>query len=37
MNAKVLLPINPEFILEIVDLLLHKTGDRIVFISEAAN
>ena len=37
MNAKVLLPVSPQFILEIVDLLLHKTSDRIVFISESAN
>jgi len=36
-HAKVLLPVNAHFILEIVDLLLHKTSDRIVFISDAAN
>lgn len=36
-HAKVLLPVNAQFILEIVDLLLHKTSDRIVFISDAAN
>ena len=31
-----LLPVQPHFILDIVDLLLHKTEDKIVFISEAA-
>jgi hypothetical protein len=37
MSAKVLLPINPQFILEIVDLILYKTSERVIFISEAAN
>ena len=37
-NAKVLMPVQPHFILEIVDILLHKLDDRvkIVFMSEAA-
>ena len=38
LNSKVLLPVQPTFILEIIDLLLHKIDDRvqIVFMSEAA-
>ena len=38
LNAKVLMPVQPYFILEIVDILLHKLDERvkIVFMSEAA-
>jgi len=38
LNAKVLIPVQPTFILEIVDLLLHKIDEqvKIVFMSEAA-
>jgi hypothetical protein len=38
-NAKVLMPVQPTFILELVDLLLHKLNDRvrIVVISKSAN
>lgn len=37
-NSKVLMPVQPCFILEIVDILLHKLDSRvkIVFMSEAA-
>ena len=37
-NAKVLMPVQPDFILEIVDILLHKLDHRvkIVFMSESA-
>ena len=37
-NAKVLMPVQPHFILEIVDILLHKLDRnvKIVFMSEAA-
>lgn len=39
MNSKVLMPVQPQFALEIVDLLLHKLDERIkiVFMSDAAN
>lgn len=38
LNAKVLMPISPHFVLEIVDILLHKLYDqvKIVFMSESA-
>jgi hypothetical protein len=38
LNSKVLLPASPTFILEIVDLLLHKVDERvkIVFMAESA-
>ena len=38
-NAKVIMPVQPTFILELVDLLLHKLSDRvrIVVISYSAN
>jgi Cft2 family RNA processing exonuclease len=38
LNAKVLMPIQPYFVLEIVDLILHKLYEnvKIVFISESA-
>lgn len=38
LNSKVLMPVQPQFILEIVDILLHQIDERvkIVFISEAA-
>jgi hypothetical protein len=38
MNAKVLMPVSPYFLLEIVDLLLHKLYDqvKIIFMSESA-
>eukprot|EP00347_Sterkiella_histriomuscorum_P005551 403356179 len=37
-NSKVILPVQSPFILEIVDLLIHKiTHARIIFISESAN
>jgi hypothetical protein len=37
-NAKVLMPMQPYFVLEIVDLLLHKLYDqvKIVFMSDSA-
>ncbi|CDW78963.1 integrator complex subunit 9-like [Stylonychia lemnae] len=38
LNAKVLLPVQPTFILEIIDILIHKlTNVRIIFISESAD
>lgn len=39
MNAKVLMPIQPYFVLEIVDILLHKLYDqvKIIFMSESAH
>lgn len=39
LNSKVLLPVQPTFLLEIVDLLLHKLNDRvsIVVISDSAH
>ena len=38
LNSKVLLPVQPTFILEVIDLLLHKVDDhvQIVFMSESA-
>jgi hypothetical protein len=38
LNAKVLLPVQPHFILEIVDILVHKIDERvkIIFMSESA-
>lgn len=38
LNSKVLLPVQPTFILEIIDLLLHKVDEhvQIVFMSESA-
>ena len=37
-NSKVLLPCSPTFMLEIVDLLVHKVDERakIIFLSDAA-
>ena len=37
-NAKVLMPITPQFLLELVDILLHKISDqvKIVVISHSA-
>lgn len=37
-NAKLLLPVQPNFILEIVDLLMHKIDERvkIIFMSDSA-
>lgn len=39
MNSKILLPVSPLFILEIVDLLVHKFDERvkIIYISEAGS
>jgi len=38
LNAKVLMPVQPHFILEIMDILLHKLDERvkIIYMSEAA-
>jgi hypothetical protein len=38
LNSKVLLPVQPTFMLEIVDLLVHKVDEKvkIIFMSEAA-
>ena len=38
LNSKVLLPVSPTFILEIVDLLVHKVDERvkIIFMAESA-